>query len=1012
MAKKVLKVAEEHKIKSKELPKNIFAQAFSNVVKQAPQTNAKTNKNSSQLVPRPNPTPQQNPAPQQNLQAHTSKIQSQSQTTSNPVGNMLGGLFGGGNKQADGKQNNNIDAGIQNVINLVVAQHHRINAKELAKNAFAQAMSSVPIGQPNKKPSPKASTGPAPGLQHLQNLSSHTKVSPNRITRSGGNSPQGLKAPISFQPGKIPAQRNFNQQKVQTQNTPNQLQKPVNNQNSVPMAKNPFFVVAQIQNNSNNNSMRPQVREASFYNNFSMIPPPKIQNNPYFVESHSVKPNQPGQQLKVNRKIVKKNNGQTEEIIEYEVINPNNLEGTSGTSVGNDFQNQNKKDQFNKSVAPPQPFGSNPYAMRPNDILLDNPAATKGFLPILGSSKLAKISDTVPSFMLTNREPEIIKICHKKGLQFTDPEFKPSFESLVDFETQKKGNFNSEWRDYKWGRASEVYSGDHFKIWNNVHPNDIMQGELGSCFLLSSLSALAERPALLTRLFDVQEINNECVYAVWLNINGLWREIILDDYFPLIETEKGVQFAFSRSHDDEMWVNLLEKAYAKAYGSFHRIDGGQTYEALKDLTGAPCEVYENQALRNVDMIWKKVFEADNKGFVICASTYASDVREQKKTNGLISGHAYSVIAAKEVRDSQGKPARIVQIRNPWGSHEWNGDWSDNSTKWTEALKNQLKVSNNDEGLFWMSIEDFCKTYQDVAICKVHGNYYSNATQINCQGDKKTSVQGITINVRTPGKYYISLDQEDSRLYDIQNHRDSPSRLLLAKVNVQKGSLDFVGCKYGCRRNTHIEVDLTPGYYVAIADVYWTQDYLRKFVLSTYGPNLTGLEQSRLTLHEIETIQYLAWRDYARKNHRIFGAGQERYINDGYLDVTLLKDYVDKSMEFGVEIKRYFIKSGKGSVSAGFEGVEVQGYEIIAEVNEGNRHIVNVGKSSCEIMLFKQQPNVSSGEMSYGLKPLEARLVQNEPAENFSIVHKLASPVVPLPSCNLPPQANPFLIGGK
>lgn len=46
------------------------------------------------------------------------------------------------------------------------------------------------------------------------------------------------------------------------------------------------------------------------------------------------------------------------------------------------------------------------------------------------------------------------------------------------------------------------------------------------------------------------------------------------------------------------------------------------------------------------------------------------------TAGIVTGHAYSVL---QVYEADG--LRLVELRNPWGRGEWEGDWSDSSKKW-------------------------------------------------------------------------------------------------------------------------------------------------------------------------------------------------------------------------------------------------------------------------------------------------------------------------------------------
>lgn len=71
------------------------------------------------------------------------------------------------------------------------------------------------------------------------------------------------------------------------------------------------------------------------------------------------------------------------------------------------------------------------------------------------------------------------------------------------------------------------------------------------------------------------------------------------------------------------------------------------------------------------------------------------------SNGLISGHAYTILHVKAHLGN-----RLINIRNPWGRIEWEGDWSDKSLLWTAEMKNALRpVLDENDGSFWMSYDD-------------------------------------------------------------------------------------------------------------------------------------------------------------------------------------------------------------------------------------------------------------------------------------------------------------------
>jgi hypothetical protein len=61
----------------------------------------------------------------------------------------------------------------------------------------------------------------------------------------------------------------------------------------------------------------------------------------------------------------------------------------------------------------------------------------------------------------------------------------------------------------------------------------------------------------------------------------------------------------------------------------------------------------------------------------------------------------------------------VQVRNPHGHGELeNGYWDDDGPGWDEypSVKKALRPMQRDDGIFWMSKEEFFKYFHSIYLC--------------------------------------------------------------------------------------------------------------------------------------------------------------------------------------------------------------------------------------------------------------------------------------------------------
>lgn len=428
------------------------------------------------------------------------------------------------------------------------------------------------------------------------------------------------------------------------------------------------------------------------------------------------------------------------------------------------------------------------------------------------------------------------------GKLFVDPEFNHDAQSLYGH--SEDFNRRNQMNAFSWNR-SDVYFGDNPSVYETLSTGDIIQGQLGDCYYLAAISSIAEHPERLKRLFLTKTNEKNGLFAVALCVNGVWEEVILDDYAPC---NSDGTLAFNTSKEKELWVVLLEKAWAKVHGGYLNIEAGLTREALRDLTGASAKTYFTK--KNPDALWSKLMEAESKQFIMTAGSDnlsgGSDAYIAKI--GISGSHAYSLLAVYQIKYARGDykrvqlgedyDERIVKLRNPWGSGEWKGEWSDQDDRWTEGLKTALGFTGNkDDGIFFIKWEDFLTYFSDVQICYYYDEYKYSAEKFE---SKRNETVFLKFTIEKEGLYYFSVNQRNRRFYPRNaGYKYSHIGWVLGQIDGEDSVFKGSGLK--ADKENWQAIECVPGTYYAMVHTPW-RSLSREFSYSVYGPGLTEIER--------------------------------------------------------------------------------------------------------------------------------------------------------------------------
>jgi len=299
---------------------------------------------------------------------------------------------------------------------------------------------------------------------------------------------------------------------------------------------------------------------------------------------------------------------------------------------------------------------------------------------------------------------------------FNDELFPPNFDSLfsskkdiVNYENpvipkflkdKKKlllSQFALSQKDgrYSWAKLSEVKDTSKLNVLRDSKnlKDDVIQGELGDCYFLSTLYALAENPQNIKKMVKNGKATDDSFEAN-IYIHGEPVTIVVDDSFPVANASK-IAFAGINENSGNIWPLILEKAWAKCNKSYEDIIPGNSADAFQFLTPAPYDTYYHTQDIGATL-FKTIQDANKENYIILA-----DITETKNTNldtlsklGLITNHAYAVIGTAVLKKPNGNEIQLLKMKNMWGTNEWIGDWSDQSLKWTQEFKKAVGLKIN------------------------------------------------------------------------------------------------------------------------------------------------------------------------------------------------------------------------------------------------------------------------------------------------------------------------------
>ena len=206
--------------------------------------------------------------------------------------------------------------------------------------------------------------------------------------------------------------------------------------------------------------------------------------------------------------------------------------------------------------------------------------------------------------------------------------------------------------------------------------SNFKQGSFGDCYFISCIHALSRIPQLLNFIFGLNSneqkntiIKAQSFFIVKFFIDGEWKKIRVKNSFPVNETLGG-KLVGVKPKNNEIFLMILEKAWALINGGYDKMEGGYTENIFELFLGCKCEEFYKD--NNIHDVYNSIKE--NEKFFgtlsLCGSNYYKINEDGEKI--IDGGHAYQILKTLEIIKKKSKQindtCKLLLISNPHGKN--------------------------------------------------------------------------------------------------------------------------------------------------------------------------------------------------------------------------------------------------------------------------------------------------------------------------------------------------------